>query len=175
MKKLTLLFIGLVCVTQLWAQNNQKFIEITGETSYKKVPQKYIVDVVVSEALVYNNYNNETPNFEEIKTKYFDKLSKAGITLSTLKKDELGYLLTSYRKKGMNYTFETSNKDKFLSFLAVQSEGMQIQAKKLKFKEMNEAERQELMTKAISNAKAKASLLAKTLKKIPFRSRGYLF
>jgi len=165
MKKSILTLLVVVFTTQLFAQNKQHFIEVSGETAYEKVIEKYMIDVTVSEALVYDSYNNDTPDFEEIKDRYFDKLTAAGINTNELKEDKLGYLSGSYRKKGMLYHYETTNKDVFLSFLEIRAKGTQIQSKKVRFKDLTDAKKQELMNAAIKTCKTKAQLIAKSIKR----------
>lgn len=167
MKKL--LFITFVLYASFFAHSqteNNKYLEVTGEVVYEKIPEKYMAEIVISKDLFYGS-DSGTITFEELREQFLKKLEENGIDQNKLVENQLNYLTIGYRYKGTVYKFTTTNKEEFKKFLALKSNGMDFRNRMATYKELSAKESKELMQKALKKARLRAKEYAEiTNKKI---------
>jgi len=155
MKKLALLIAFLAVTITVSAQQQKSFIEVTGVTAYKRTVEKYIVSVILSKDVLYND---ELETYEGMKKKFLDKVKASQVAISKLREDEFLYLTTGYRKQGIVFVFETASKDELIRFMRIKSLGATMHNRNVVFKQTDIAI---LSKKAIENARQNAEKIAK--------------
>lgn len=165
MKKLIFVIFALYASFFVHSQTeNNKHIEVTGEVIYEKVPEKYIAEIVISKDLFYGS-DSSTITFEELKERFFKKLAENGIDQNKLIENQLNYLIIGYKHKGTFYKFTTTSKEEFKKFLALKSSGINFRNKKVNYQKPSAKKSEELMQKALKNAKQRAEEYAKVINK----------
>lgn len=159
LKFLALLFVMVSSIS--FAQIEKPHIDSNGQVDYTRVIEKFEATIIVSEDLAYSSYE-ENITFDKIKSDYFGKLKSNGVDVSKLKADELSYTGMGYRKKGMVYQFETTSQEKFVQLLSLGSSGVNINEKYIYYKPLSSQQVEDLSKKAITDAKTRAEIIAKS-------------
>lgn len=113
--------IFLILTTGMYAQESPNTITVSGVHQYTVEPE-YTVKMIVSLNNVYYDYERMT--FDEIKSNYQEKLSKAGIDTTSLIEDELAYSLVGYEKEGTIIVYKTTSLEMVKKLLSVKSVGV---------------------------------------------------
>jgi len=161
MKKLVLYIAFIAISISTFAQQNESYIDVTGNVEYDKTVEKYIVKTIISQDL---DYDNNCESIEELKSNYFKKLGNANFDTKKLKQDQLAYMTFGYKKEGTLLILETKSKDEFMNFLTVNSTGMQIYNRDVVYK-LSSKEVTNLAKEAIDNARLKAENIARSVNK----------
>ena len=157
MKKLFLsITLTIILFGTIQAQTDTHSITVNGTYEYTIGPE-YISKMVVSLNNVY--YDAQTISLSEVKSGYYDKLKKAGISSSTLKEDVFAYNLLGYEKEGTIVEFRTKSMEEMKKFLSVKSIGVSRSESSLEF-ELNQEQAATYAEKAFENAKKKANAIA---------------
>ena len=160
MKKIRL-FVAFVAITisTFSQQECKSYIEVTGVARYKKTVEKYIVTIVLSKDLLYNDDSEE---YASLKESFLNKVKACHIDISKLIENEFKYLTIGYKKKGIVFVFETSSKEELVKFLKIRALGIQLHTKNVLFKEIDI---ETLSKNAIENARRNAEKIAKNMNK----------
>ncbi len=158
-KTVTLLITFLLLTVGASAQQNNRYIQVLGNSTYQKNIQQYKVDIIMS--LDYANGMYST--LEEIKEDYFKKLEKIGISQLQLKEDRYKYALLGYSGQGTAYSLKTSSKEIFEKFLFLKQTGVQVHTRFIDYSLGQEVA--EITNKAIENARQKAEKIAEKMHK----------
>ena len=158
-KTVTLLITFLLLTVGASAQQNNRYIQVLGNTTYQKNIQQYKVDIIMS--LDYANGMYST--LEEIKEHYFKKLEKIGISQSQLKEDSYKYALLGYSGQGTAYRLKTSSKEIFEKFLFLKQTGVQVHTRFIDYSLDQKVA--EITNKAIENARQKVEKIAEKMHK----------
>ncbi|MBC6998590.1 SIMPL domain-containing protein [Cytophaga sp. FL35] len=157
MKKLFLsIAFTFISLLTLQAQTDTNSITVNGTYQYSMSPE-YISKMIVSLNNVY--YDAQTISISEVKSGYYDKLEKAGISSSTLKEDLFAYNLLGYEKEGTIVEFRTKSIDEMKKFLSVKSLGVSRSESSLEF-ELDPEQAATYAEKAFESAKKKANAIA---------------
>lgn len=156
-----LAFLFVMMTSLSFAQNDPSYIDSSGQIEYAREVEKYKVTIVVSEDLAYSSYN-ENITFDKIKSDYFDKLQSNNVDVSEFKEDQLAYAAMGYRKKGVVYQFETTSEEKFVKLMSIGFSGVNINEKIVYYKPLTSQQIEDMSRKAISEAKSRADLIAKS-------------
>ena len=156
-----LAFLFVMMTSLFFAQNDPSYIDSSGQIEYAREVEKYKVTIVVSEDLAYSSYN-ENITFDKIKSDYFDKLQSNNFDVSEFKEDQLAYAAMGYRKKGVVYQFETTSEEKFVKLMSIGFSGVNINEKIVYYKPLTSHQIEDLSRRAISQAKSRADLIAKS-------------
>ena len=157
MKKLFLsITLTIILFGTIQAQTDTHSITVNGTYEYTIGPE-YISKMVVSLNNVY--YDAQTISLSEVKSGYYDKLKKAGISSSTLKEDVFAYNLLGYEKEGTIVEFRTKSMEEMKKFLSVKSIGVSRSESSLEF-ELDQEQAANYAEKAFKNAKKKANAIA---------------
>ncbi|AYN66872.1 DUF541 domain-containing protein [Euzebyella marina] len=148
---LTILTLG-----SLQAQTDANKITVSGIYEYTMAPE-YISKMIISLNNVY--YDAQTVSLSEVKSGYYDKLEKAGISTSKLSEDMFAYNLLGYEKEGTLVEFRTKSMDEMKKFLSIKSLGVSRSESNLEY-EMDVEQAANYSQKAFENAKKKATAIA---------------
>ena len=158
-KFLALLFVMVSSFS--FAQIDKPYIDSNGQVEYEREVEKYSATIIVSEDLAYSSYDQNI-TFDKIKSDYFDKLKSSNVDVSKLNEDALAYTALGYRKKGMVYQYETTSQEKFIELLSVGFSGVNINEKYVHYKPLSSQQVEDMSKKAIADAKARATIIAKS-------------
>ncbi|MFC4096479.1 SIMPL domain-containing protein [Euzebyella saccharophila] len=157
MKKLLLsIAFTFISLATIQAQTDTNSITVNGMYEYSMSPE-YISKMVVSLNNVY--YDAQTISISEVKSGYYDKLEKAGISSSKLNEDLFAYNLLGYEKEGTIVEFRTKSIDEMKKFLSVKSIGVSRSESSLEF-ELAPEQAATYAEKAFESAKKKANAIA---------------
>ncbi|MDO6519151.1 hypothetical protein SAMN05421766_10553 [Zobellia uliginosa] len=153
---LTLIFISFMTFAQ---NSHPNSINVNGTYEYSITPE-YSCRMVVSLNNVY--YDSQTMSLEEVKSGYFEKLTKAGIKKEQLKESALYYELLGYEKEGTVIEFRTKSLDEMQKFLHVKSIGVTRSDTNFEV-ELSEDEMADYAKHAYEDAKSKAASIAEKI------------
>ncbi|MFS4494879.1 SIMPL domain-containing protein [Maribacter sp. 2308TA10-17] len=156
MKKLAASLVMFLITMTAMAQNYQNNITVNGVHSYSINPE-YSSKMIVSLNNVY--YDSQTMSMSEVKSGYFDKLAKVGISSDRLTEDNLHYALLGYEKEGTIIVFKTNSLEEMQKFLNVKSIGVTRSDTTLEM-ELTDAQMADYAKAAFENAKTKADAIA---------------
>lgn len=143
-----------------FAQNNlQNNINVNGAYEFSIAPE-YSSKMIVSLNNVY--YDTQTMNLEEVKTRYMENLTKAGIKKEQLKEVPLYYALLGYEKEGTVYEFKTKSLEEMQKFLNVKAIGVTRSDTNLKA-QLSDKQMAEYAKLAFDDAKVKATAIAQKI------------
>lgn len=163
MKKV--LFILFVSYASFFAQSQNKqeqaFVDVSGQATYKLKPKQYTISFIITEAYSYGNKKC----YKDVKDEIFKKLFSSGIDTSAIKQNELEYYTSGRSGDGKFHIYESQNKEKLITFLkVVNSPQVQIIKRTVSYKD-NKKEEERVRKKAIEKAKKNATQIAKALNK----------
>ncbi|MBT2161979.1 SIMPL domain-containing protein [Zobellia barbeyronii] len=160
MKKVITSIALMVFSFMAFAQNNlQNNINVNGAYEFSIAPE-YSSKMIVSLNNVY--YDTQTMNLEEVKTRYMENLTKAGIEKEQLKEVPLYYALLGYEKEGTVYEFKTKSLEEMQKFLNVKAIGVTRSDTNLEA-QLSDMQMAEYAKLAFDDAKAKATAIAQKI------------
>ncbi|MGP1992540.1 SIMPL domain-containing protein [Zobellia laminariae] len=160
MKKVITSIALMVFSFMAFAQNNlQNNINVNGAYEFSIAPE-YSSKMIVSLNNVY--YDTQTMNLEEVKTRYMENLTKAGIKKEQLKEVPLYYALLGYEKEGTVYEFKTKSLEEMQKFLNVKAIGVTRSDTNLKA-QLSDKQMAEYAKLAFDDAKVKATAIAQKI------------
>ncbi|MGJ8735966.1 SIMPL domain-containing protein [Zobellia laminariae] len=160
MKKVITSIALMVFSFMAFAQNNlQNNINVNGAYEFIIAPE-YSSKMIVSLNNVY--YDTQTMNLEEVKTRYMENLTKAGIKKEQLKEVPLYYALLGYEKEGTVYEFKTKSLEEMQKFLNVKAIGVTRSDTNLKA-QLSDKQMAEYAKLAFDDAKVKATAIAQKI------------
>ena len=160
MKKVITSIALMVFSFMAFAQNNlQNNINVNGAYEFSIDPE-YSSKMIVSLNNVY--YDTQTMNLEEVKTRYMENLTKAGIKKEQLKEVPLYYALLGYEKEGTVYEFKTKSLEEMQKFLNVKAIGVTRSDTNLKA-QLSDKQMAEYAKLAFDDAKVKATAIAQKI------------
>lgn len=161
MKRLFIALLVIMATIKGYSQEKRNTINVNG---LHTVPTKPVFHARMMVSLNNVYYDSQTMTLEEIKSGYFAKLTKAGISKTNLKENHLHYDLMGYEKDGTILEFTTTSEEAMQEFLNVRSLGVS----KLEYTyktEFTEEQAAEYTKKAFDNAKEKAKKIASKIGK----------
>lgn len=157
MKRIVLSIALILIAMPTFAQQSPNNITVNGVHQYTISPE-YKAKMIVSLNNVY--YDTQSTNLEEIKSTYMERLTKAGIDVSGIKEDDLGYALLGYEKDGVVLEYTTNSLEMMKTFLSVRSLGVSKSDSNLSV-ELTDEQMATYAKAAFDNAKSKAEAIAK--------------
>lgn len=144
-----------------FSQSPGNTITVNGSHEYRMTPE-YSSKMLVSLNNVY--YDAQTINLSELKSGYYEKLEKAGISQSKLTEDMFAYNLLGYEKEGVVIEFKTNSIDEMKKFLSIKSIGVTRSDTSMEY-QFDVEQAATYAEKAFENAKKKAAAIAQKVGK----------
>ncbi|GAA4785769.1 hypothetical protein GCM10023231_12060 [Olivibacter ginsenosidimutans] len=160
MRHLVIVFLSLLTF-YCKAQNNNSFIEVTGETSYKNEIEKYQSKITMT-ANEYYVYEEDKATLENIEEIFFSVMEKNGFSRNEfVESDDVPF---DDNIKQSIYVFETSSKERFVKFNRLKNtKGTSKYDKKVVYKPFDQ--RKKIIAQALDSARENAIDIAKAMGK----------
>lgn len=148
-------------ISTIWAQESN-IINVVGRAEVKRTVSAYKAKMVLNMDQVYYS-NPECVDLQSLQDKYFTILREKGIDPSGFTENKLAYTSYGYQKAGTVYEYETTSLKEIEILTVNKMNGIQVT---VQYKTIiSQDEKEELMAKALEDARNNAELLCKVADK----------
>lgn len=145
------------------AQTNNRYIEVVGQTTYKRDVKHYEATIRINNTNTYGNERQLT--LEERKALFFEKVNKLGLNKNQVRIADTDENATSKTTEHVDYVIETNDEheiEKIISLGKIDSWSYKLQ-EKVVYRPL--ADKSDIIGKALADAKKNAEVIAEVIGK----------